>query len=257
MFVRRTWAMILAVMLCLGGAVAAHAETEYPPRPQGAVADLAGVLGEQTIQDLDQLSQRLEDTSGGHLYVLTRHFLGGMNAQAYANKVFSVWGLEEQDALFLIVVGEENYALALGSLARQAVPADTQTSLQANHFRTAFLNRQYDEAMADLAVSLCQSLAKAWGDQLNVSGLFGQAAIQSTPQPQSIGDLWSGMFAREDYAAREDDDDFLWQNWQDEWQYEERHINWRGIIIWGLVIYFLFFRKKKKYNFGHAPGKRR
>ena len=34
--------------------------------------------------------------------------------------------------------------------------------------------------------------------------------------------------------------------WQDEWRYEETSINWRSVIIWGLVIYFLFFRRKRK-----------
>ena len=34
-------------------------------------------------------------------------------------------------------------------------------------------------------------------------------------------------------------------NWDREWNDEETHVNWRGIIIWALVIYFLFFRRKR------------
>ncbi len=54
------------------------------------------------------------------------------------------------------------------------------------------------------------------------------------------------MFARDDYDSREDYDEKYWQNWQNEWRYEETSINWRSVIIWALVIYFLFFRKKRR-----------
>ena len=245
MLVRKILALAVALALCLGTLSLAQAETEYPPRPQGTVADLAGVLGEKTITDMEALSQRLEDETKGHIYVLTRHFLGGMNVQAYADKVFEVWELTGQDALLLMVIGEESYALSLGGKAKAGMPAESQTSLLATHFRSAFLSRQYDEALSDLAVNLGQAMAKAQGAALNASGLFGQAAIQSTPQPQSVSDYWYGMFARDDYDAREDNDEAFWRTWQDEWEYEETRINWRSLIIWALVIYFLFFRRKK------------
>ena len=53
------------------------------------------------------------------------------------------------------------------------------------------------------------------------------------------------MVARDDYNSREDWDEKYWQSWQDEWRYEESSINWRSVIIWALVIYFLFFRRKR------------
>ena len=242
----RIFALVLTLMLCVGLAVPAFAETKYPPRPQGTAADLAAVLGEQTISDLETLNSRLNTAVGGQVYVLTRHFLGGVNASNYAKKVFDVWGLGDNDALLLMVIGEETYALALGSDAEKALPNDTQISLLANHFRTAFLDRRYDEALADTAAQLGQSLAKAKNKTLDVTGLFGQAAIQSTPQPQTTDDWWYGMFAQDDYDAREDSDNKFWKDWQNQWNSEETRINWRSVIIWGLVIYFLFFRKKRR-----------
>ena len=234
----RVCALALALVLCLGMTLPARAATEYPPF-QGIVADMAGVLGEKTIADLTTLSERLENETGGHIYVLTRHFLGGADAARYADRVFEVWGLHENDALLLMVIGEESFALSLGSLAKTALPQETLTSLLASHFRTAYLNRQYDEAAADLAVTLGQALAKALGGTLDVSGLFGNASIQSTPQPQSWSEIWQGMFAQDDY------DEEPW-NWEIEWDNEDKHINWRGVIIWALVIYFLFFRRRRR-----------
>ena len=246
----RIFALLAALLLCLGLMSPAVAETQYPPRPQGTVADLAGVLGEQTILDMETLSSRLSAQTGGHIFVLTRHFLGGMNAQSYADKVFEVWALNENDALLLTVIGEESYALSLGAAARSAMTNDTQISLLANHFRSNFLARKYDEALADLSLTLSQTLAKAAGKTLDATGLLGQAAIASTPQPQTSDDWWYGMFARDDYDAWENSADQSWRNWQNERAYEETRINWRGVIIWALIIYFLFFRRKKRSRRG-------
>ncbi len=244
----RILAFVLALMLCAGLAAPAFAATKYPPRPQGTVADLAAVLGEQTISDLETLNAKLNTATGGKVYVLTRHFLGGVNAANYAKKVFDVWGLGKNDALLLMVIGEETYALALGGDAEKALPNDTQISLLANHFRNPFLARKYDEALADTARQLSQTLAKAKNQTVDTTGLFGQTAIQSTPQPQTADDWWYGMFARDDYDARESDNDKFWQDWRNQWNYEETRINWRSVIIWGLVIYFLFFRKKRRHR---------
>ena len=245
MTLQKITALFAALLLCLSLTAPALAATEYPPRPSGTVADLAGVLGEKTIDDLETLSQRLESASGGHIFVLTRHFLGGADAQQYADRVFEVWNLDAQDALLLMVIGEESFALSLGKSAKSALSQEALTSFLGS-FRTAYLNRDYDRALADLAVSLGEALAKAGGNALNTSGLFGTAAIQSTPQPQTASDWWYGMFAQDDYEARWDHDESSWNEWQDEWRYEETSINWRSVIIWALVIYFLFFRKKKR-----------
>ena len=238
MRMNRVFALLTALIVCLGMLPWAQADTEYPPF-QGIVADMAGVLGESTVSDLEKLSERLEGVAGGHIYVLTRHFLGGANVHEYAQKVFEVWNLGDQDALLLMVIGEESYSLAAGSFVKSSLTAETLNSLLASQFRTLYLNRAYDEAAAAIAVDLGQRMAKAVGDALDVSGLFGRAAISSTPQPQSWNEIWQGMFAQDDY--QEDS----W-SWDSEWEHEENHINWRGILIWGLVIYFLFFRRKKR-----------
>ena len=241
----KTAALFLALVLCFGTVSLANAETEYPPRPDGTASDLAGVLGEQTIKDLETLNQRLEDAAGGRIFVLTRHFLGGADAQQYADQVFQVWALDRNDALLLLVIGEENFALTLGAGIKNSMPAETRNTLL-GAFRNTYRNRQYDEALGNLAVSLGQTIAKANGNTLNVAGLFGAAAIQSTPQPKTVDDYWYGMFARDDYDARESSDETYWTDWQNQVRYEASSVNWRSVIIWGLVIYFLFFRRRRR-----------
>lgn len=238
-------ALVLALALCFAAVSLANAETEYPPRPDGTVSDLAGVLGEKTLEDLEALNDRLDSSAGGRIYVLTRHFLGGADAQQYADQVFKVWSLEEGDALLLMVIGEEEFALSLGADSKNALSTESRNTLL-GAFRNTFKARQYDEALANLTVSLGQAMAKAKGNTLSDTGLFGTAAIQSTPQPQTVDDAWYGMFARDDYDARENSDEVFWEDWQNTWQTEETRTNWRSVIIWALVIYFLFFRRKRR-----------
>lgn len=241
----KTGALLLALALCLGTVSLAYAETEYPPRPDRTVSDLAGVLGEQAIEDTETLNERLLDAAGGRIFVLTRHFLGGADTQQYADQVFKVWNLEKDDALLLIVIGEEDFALSLGANSKNALPTESRNTLLGT-FRNAYKARQYDEALAALVLSLGQTMAKAKGNSLDAVGLFGTAAIQSTPQPQTVDDYWYGMFARDDYDARKNDDETYWEDRQNQWRFEESSINWRSVIIWGLVIYFLFFRRKRR-----------
>ena len=238
-------ALILALALCFVAVSMANAETEYPPRPERSSADLAGVLGEKTLEDLEALNDRLDSSAGGRIYVLTRHFLGGADAQQYADQVFQVWSLEEGDALLLMVIGEEEFALSLGADSKNALSTESRNTLL-GAFRNAFKARQYDEALANLTVSLGQAMAKAKGNTLSDTGLFGSAAIQSTPQPQTVDDSWYGMFARDDYDAWENSDEVFWEDWQNTWRSEETRTNWRSVIIWALVIYFLFFRRQRR-----------
>lgn len=250
---RVTGIFLFALLLCAALFSVALGETAYPAS-QGTATDLAGVLGEATIADLSALSQRLEAATKGKCYVITRHFLGGADARAYARGLFNAWGLGEEDGLLLLVIGEEGYALALGSRAEKALPADAQTALLATHFRSAYLKREYDAAVADFSAALSQALAKAEGKSVKTAGLFGQADIQATPAPQAwdsfradMSTLWQDMFGEEEAATARAEE-----------AREERKTNWKTILIWGLVIYFLFFRKKRRYNFGHGPkGKRR
>lgn len=246
----KTRLLLLALALCLFF-LPAGAENRYPAC-QGAVTDLAGVLSPDTAGDAAALSQRLDAAAGGKIYLVTRHFLGGTDAREYAKELFACWELGEMDALLLMVIGEEDYALVLGERAGALLPREMQMTLLSASFRTAFLSRDYDGAAGEMLLALSGQMARAAGEKLDTAGLFGQTALQATPQPAAWKDIWSGMFAQV-----EEEEETAWAQQQTQ---EETKINWRTIIIWGLVIYFLFFRKKKRarrFNFGRPPKGRR
>ena len=239
---RKIMALLLACLLLVCSLFSAQGEIQYPDA-QGNVTDLAGVLTQETEQDLISLSALLEKETQGKLFVVTRHFLGGKDASLYAQGLFDHWQLKENDGLLLMVVGEERFALALGENAKKALPDESRTALL-GAFRTAYLGREYDRATAELASSLASSLSQAQGKSLSLAGLFGQEAPSFTPAPKSweqvrqeVSGLWLDMFGEVTDEVKE---------WEEKQNQEEVKSNWKTVLIWGLVIYFLFFRKKKR-----------
>lgn len=227
--------LALSLWLCLGAA--GLAQGLFPAR-QGQVTDLAGVLAEQTEKDFAALSEELENQTGYRLYLVTRHFLGGKEVSAYGRELFDAWNLKSTDALLLMVIGEESYTLTCGDKVSRALPAEILTALMGDHFRPGYLQRDYDRAAGNTALALGDALARAEGEKLNTKGLFGSAPAQkSNDWGQEISHFWQDLFGEEEEeeARREQ-----------EAQQEETKSNFRTLLTWGLVIYFLFIRKRIK-----------
>lgn len=249
----RKFFRLLCLALCGLCLLLPSALSESLPPCQGVVTDLAGVLSTDTAAGLEALAQRMEAAGCGRLYVVTRHFLGGKDARAYADRLFAAWGLQDKDGLLLLAVGEETYALSLGSAAQAALPQESRTALLAQKLRADYLARDYDAAAAAFALGYAGQVSRALGARVDTAGVLGQ---ESQPQQQNAWSLsdWRELVQPEEASA---------QDWAQEQRQTEKKTNWRAIIIWALVIYFLFFRKKSKkmkkknaFNFGHRPGRR-
>lgn len=249
MTMRRFVCVLAAAVLCLSLLPAALAEEDAAPLLSGDVWDMAGVLSDSTAADLVALNERM---SGGRLMVVTRHFLGGKDAGAYARELLDSAD-SEGGAVLLLVIGEEDYALALGDQIAKALPAESQQSLLAQNFRTPFLNRAYDEAVADFALAFAGQVSRARGEKIDLDGLFGRVGLSATPAPQQ----WSG---KSDVNAMWQD--FFGEDFPENRTGRDREADWEGglgtLIFWAFIIYFLFFRKRKRrrYDFGHGPRRR-
>lgn len=251
MTMRRFACVLVAAVLCLSLLPAALAEEDAAPLLSGDVWDMAGVLSDSTAADLAALNERM---SSGRLMVVTRHFLGGKDAGAYARELLDSAD-SEGGAVLLLVIGEEDYALALGEQIAKALPAESQQSLLARNFRTPYLNRAYDEAVADFALAFAGQVSRAWGESIDLDGLFGRIGLSATPAPQQ----WS---SQSDTNARWQD--FFGEDFpentagRDREAEREEGLSFVSIIFWAALIYFLFFRKRKRrrYDFGHGPRRR-
>lgn len=237
--------LILALCLCLLFP-AALSESAYPAC-QGAVTDLANVLSESAALDLDILSQRYEESTSGRLYVITRHFLGGKDVRQYAAALFESWQLSSLDALLLVVIGEESYALQLGEDAQDALPEEMISAYFSDYFHSDFTARRYDQAISTLMLQSGRRIASAQGESLSAAGLFGQAEAVKTPADyvQDLNAMFSTPLTPEE--IEEEDASILKEDESS------------GLSLWKILLIIVILRaifgkkKKKRYNFGHHP----
>jgi uncharacterized protein len=120
--VNRALRLLRHVLLLLAGliglAAAAHAQ-DYPPRPDGAVYDGAGILSEATKADLDQQLRAYNKETGRAIIVATVPSLGGASIETYATTLFTdKWGIggaqRDMGLLLLIAPSERKMRIEVG-----------------------------------------------------------------------------------------------------------------------------------------------
>ncbi len=237
---RKIIALVLFILLLMPVCFA-----DSYPLMQGTVTDLANVLGTQTATDIAELSTRLSTQTGSSLYVVTRHFLGGADTKAYARELFGRWGLTQNDALLLMVIGEDSYALVLGDALQSIMPAEVQSTTLSTTFRTPYLNRQYDQAVAGLSLKLVEQISRSYNTTVSSAGLLGQTALQSTPAPQTYNsNSWSSFFGSDfwqsgsTYSYESSNDIYI--------QQYEKSKSSSGIGIWQIIFLLILFNVVRK-----------
>lgn len=237
------WLLALLLLLPVAGLAAAY------PVQRGAVNDDASVLSEQTAADIETLNAaaRSADIS---FVVVTRHFLGGADAQSYCDGLFDAWKLDEDTVLLLLVIGEERYALTSGSDVRKSIGTEQINNLLAAKLRTPYMEqRDYDGAVGDFLLALAAQAGKAQGVAVKTSGLFGtvQDTVSANTQMGGwnwSGEWWNGFFSSDGAERQYDafDDDFD----QYDYYYEESTTGFSmGKLIF-IVVVLLFIVKKRR-----------
>lgn len=245
---KRIISLLLSLLLVLD-ILPACAENAYPAC-QGIVTDLADVLDDSAKKDLEKLSERYSDAMDGQLYVVTRHFLGGKDVNAYAKALFDAWELAGSDVLLLMVIGEESYAMAIGSEAMLMLPQETVDTYFGSYFHQPFMARQYSKAAGDMTVETLSRIVSDWGGKLNTAGLFGTQS-QKTIDMDAIEQELSGMFSTLFENRPEEAED---NNEKGTLLQEDKSTGislWKVILI--LIILRTIFKKRRRRNFGHRP----
>lgn len=248
MDMKKFFSLLFSILLIFT-AVSAGAESAYPAR-QGTVTDLADVLPDDTEKDLVKLSDRYSDATDGEFYIVTRHFLGGRDVNAYARELFDAWHLSGSDVLLLMVIGEESYAMAMGSETMLVLPQETVDTCFGSYFHQPFMARQYGKAAADMAKETLSRIVSGWGGKLNTTGLFGTQnwqVVHVDAIEQELNSMFSSLFDNLPEVAEEiEEKPTLLQ--------EDKSTGislWKVILI--LIILRTVFRKRRRRNFGHRP----
>lgn len=260
-------AFLLAVLMLLSAlqaGLAASAREE--------VYDDASVLSGQTVADIVSLNELCEDIDLSFT-VVTRHFLGGKEAQAYCDALFDEMDLSDESVLLLLVIGEERYALSAGEDVYETLSADKLANLLAANFRTPYLTaRDYNGAVGVFMLSAAKEAARAKGESIDTAGLFGTQKAQSAQAEQSSGEAsftapqagewWSGFFSGDESIIYKNADGTYSSGLnsiaktQDDKDDNDSGFSFGKLIVILLIISLLSKKKKVKRNPGPRPGSR-
>lgn len=162
---------LLLALLCL--CAAAAAEPRYPEK-QGAVTDAAAVFSQSTMKDLAAFAQEVDNETPIRFYVATVDFLDGASLSNYANGLRQYWELDDDELLLLLAVGEDKFGTFGGAEVNHVLSAQVQDKLLSAYLEEPFLQQRYDEAISRYVPALTSELNKAFDEDIDLDGLFGQ-----------------------------------------------------------------------------------
>ncbi len=233
-------ALMLLVPLCALGAL-------RMPEHRGTVTDDANVLSAQTVSDLNSYAQKLAEKADVNLHVALVHFLDGAEVQSYANTLFDLWELENDDLLLLGAAGEDSFAAVMGNDVQKVLGKTNAENLlfTSSEFSSFFRTQQYDAAIAAYCTALNELVHKQTGESIRMDGLFGQAAADPIQQVQQYGSaLWSDVMQ----SISESSQDYLAHHEREE--REENGLTAGGWIVLIVLIVIMTRQSKAQRRYG-------
>jgi uncharacterized membrane protein YgcG len=245
---RRIRTLLLLALVCslLTSGAAARAQEMSPVR------DSAGVLSLGVQEDARDLIRRVNDRTDIQILVETRHFLGGSDAQSYAQGLLGEAEAPEHSLLLLMVIGEESYALAAGDSADRLLNREARDSLLSSSFRGYFLQRDYDRALASFLTRAGDQLAAAAGERLKRDDLFEgleqgvPRGATATPQPRlrriDLTQLDNSIISNPISPTQDPTDA------RERAKRQDKGLSFGSVVVIGFVLYLVFGKKNKKSN---------
>ena len=173
----------LLMILLLYSPLNALAVPRYPEKADLIVSDKANILSKDTVDDLNTFHNTLKNKTGVKLWVVTVHFLDGMDISDFAREVFRLWNLGDEDLLLLLSSGDEEAATIAGETLKLRLPADSQRQLLNFYFLNDFQNEQYESAFSKYIPQLASSLSNSYGQTVSAANLFGIPSAAPTAAP--------------------------------------------------------------------------
>lgn len=237
---------MLCLLLCVMLPFTAFAAARTPEL-RGNINDAADVLSVQTVADLSEFSKRVTAEAELDLYVVTVHFLDGMEAQTYAEYLFQKWELAAEDMLLLCAAGEDSFALCMGTKAEELLGRSNADNLlyTSSEFSQLIRTQQYDAAMAAYAEGVNALLEKQLNSEVAMKGLFGKESL-TVGEPVDVDDylekyggaLWRDVMD----AINETGVDYQTHYYEEE--REENGLTAGGWIVLIILIMIVFRRNK-------------
>ncbi len=161
----------------------AWAAPRYPEKTDLTVSDNANIFSKKTVDDLNTFHNTLNNQTGVKLWVVTVHFLDGLDVSAFAREVFRQWNLGDEDFLMLLSSGDEEAVTIAGNTLARRLPAESQQHLLNFYFLSDFQSEQYEAAFRKYIPQLASSLSNSYGQNVSTADLFGIPSATPTAAP--------------------------------------------------------------------------
>lgn len=189
--------LLLAVMAAAPWALAAVQTPE--PTEEFYVADYAGVLTDDTCQEIVAKNDSLYAQCGAQVVVVTVDFLDGADIASYAYALFNDWGIgsaeENNGVLILLAIGEENYYMLQGKGLEEELSASVLQGILDEKMEPDFAKGDYDAAVLKTFGTVLDRLEDLYGIRVEADGAM-QLPAEPEVQPSAPSSQSPGFFAR-------------------------------------------------------------
>ena len=216
------------------------------PAMRGAVTDNANVLSQQTTADVSEYAQVLKEQTGIQIHTAIVHFLDGLDAQTYANRLFEKWELSADDLLLLVAAGEDVCATAIGENAAQRLGGANAENLMytSSDFASLVRTQQYDAAFNTYFTALNTLVEKQTGETIRLGVKFGSQPEKTAPGYMFGSELWEEVMEELEDSSAE------YQAHWERHEHEEEELTAGGWIVLIVLVWIVISQSRK-------PGKRR
>src|SRR5580700_43168 len=170
----------LTAVLVLSLAFALHAEPVSQLKPTDYVNDFAHVLDQNTVAQLDNICQQIDQKAHAQIAVVTIKSLDGSDIESYAVDLFKKWGIgskaTDRGVLILLATQDHRYRIEVGYGLEPILP-DGKVGAIGREAVPLLRQNDFNGAVMLMTTRVAEVIAQDAGIQLT-------GAPQPTPQAQ-------------------------------------------------------------------------
>jgi uncharacterized protein len=163
---------VASVIVFLAFTLALRAEPVSQLRPTDYVNDFAGVLDANTIAQLDNICQQIDQNGHAQIAVVTIKSLDGSDIESYAVALFKQWGIgsksTDHGVLILLATQDRNYRIEVGYGLEPILP-DGKVGGFGREAVPLLKQNDYNGAVALMTTRVADVIAQDAGIQLTGS----------------------------------------------------------------------------------------
>jgi uncharacterized protein len=171
---------ILLIVITLA-VISPSTAAEPFPKPQGLVNDFAGVIPQTDEAQLVALTGELLQKTEIPVVVVTLPDIGGAEYNAYANRLYSAWGIgkkgEDKGVLVFLTIQERKMRIETGYGVEGTLPDGLVGEIRDRYMIPYFKENRFGEGLVNGVRALSQILAEDAGVTLT-----GQTSVRPAPK---------------------------------------------------------------------------